>query len=473
MTYQLKTKKMKTKSEKISFFPTGKVVLIAMVLAFVSIFSNNLKAETGEELYKKNCSSCHALSAKSLVGPGLAGLSDRRSEEWSVDWIKNSAELIASGDEDAIAIFKEYNEIPMTNFTDLSDEEIKGILAYISEAAVVTETASTTGSGAVTATQSEESPIIINTQMLFWGLLALGIVLFFIVRYVSRTKEQIGAMGYHPDAHKVKNYPLIFVVILFLFVLGAYVLINLLGTDSSVVNNVLFMVFPYVAFTLFIAGSIYRWTKKGYQVSSLSSQFIEGKKLFWGSQPFHWGLLVLFLGHLTAFLFPSAVLAWNGEPVRLLILEISSFAFGLLALLGLILLIKRRLETKTLLVVTNKMDMVVYAVLFTQIISGLGVAFAVRWGSSWFASVLTPYLRSIFTFDPDISAVSSMPWWIQIHIISAFLIIAIIPFTRFMHFLVTPIDYAWRKYQVVVWNWNRKSIRKSTQHTFGKKSRNH
>jgi len=463
---------MKTERGKYSFLSKGKVMLLIFTLSIVSMFSNTSIAQSGEEIYKKNCSSCHALSDKSLVGPGLAGLSDRRSEEWSMKWIKNSAELIASGDEDAVAIFKEYNEIPMTNFVDLSDDDIKSVLSYIQETAVVKNTTKP-DSEEVAPLDVDEPSILINMQLLFWGLVIIGIVLFLIKRYVTRTKDKVEAMGYHPDAHKVKNYPFIFAVILLAFIIGAYVIVNLLDTNSDVINDLLFLVFPYVAFSLFIAGSIYRWRKKGYQVSSLSSQFIEGKKLFWGSQPFHWGLLVLFLGHLTAFLFPNAVLAWNGEPVRLLILELTSFSFGLLALLGLVLLIKRRLETKTLLVVTNKMDMVVYAVLLTQIVSGLGVAFAVRWGSSWFSSVLTPYLRSIFTFDPDISAVSSMPWWIQIHIISAFLIIAIIPFTRFMHFLVAPIDYAWRKYQVVVWNWNRKSIRKSTQHTYGKKSRNH
>jgi nitrate reductase gamma subunit len=205
----------------------------------------------------------------------------------------------------------------------------------------------------------------------------------------------------------------------------------------------------------------------------LSSQFLEGKKLFWGSQPFHWGILVLFFGHLVAFMFPKAVIGLNGEPVRLIILEISSFIFGLSALLGLTLLIRRRLTSKTLLVVANKMDMLVYAILFIQIISGLGVAFFVRWGSTWFASVLTPYLRSIFSFNPDLEAISQAPFLVQLHVISAFLIIAVIPFTRFMHFLVAPVDYVWRKYQVVIWNWNRKGIRQSTRHTFGKKPRNH
>ena len=252
----------------------------------------------------------------------------------------------------------------------------------------------------------------------------------------------------------------------------AYLLVTGLEAQWGMLNTLMFAAFPYVCFAIFIIGSIYRYMNRGFQVSSLSSEFLERKKLFWGSQPFHWGLLVIFFGHLIAFLFPSSVLAWNGEPVRLLILEVSSFAFALAGLAGLLLLIKRRLGNTRILIVSNKMDMLVYAVLITQIVTGLGVAFFVRWGSSWFAAVLTPYLRSVFALNPDIAAVSAMPWLVQLHIISAFFMIAIIPFTRFVHFLVAPVDYLWRGYQLVIWNWNHKTIRKPGSYFPGFKSKN-
>lgn len=227
-------------------------------------------------------------------------------------------------------------------------------------------------------------------------------------------------------------------------------------------NILLFVVLPYACLAIFLVGSIYRYMNKGFSVSSISSQFLEGKKLFWGSQPFHWGLFFLFFGHLIAFLFPRAVLAWNGQPIRLLILEISSFAFGLCALLGVVLLISRRLTTKRVQMVTSRMDVVVYLVLITQIVSGLMVAYYSRWGSSWFAAFLTPYLKSIFVFDPQIEAIASVnSFWLKTHVISAFSIIGIIPFTRFIHFLVYPVDYIWRNYQQVIWNWDRKNIRTS------------
>lgn len=238
-------------------------------------------------------------------------------------------------------------------------------------------------------------------------------------------------------------------------------------------NQLLFIALPYVALATFLVGSIYRYLYKGFKVSSLSSQFLEGRTLFFGSQPFHWGLFFLFFGHLIAFLFPSTLIAWNGHTVRLLIIECASFAFGISALWGLLALVTRRLTNKRVQMVTNKMDIVVYLVLFIQIVSGLCVAYFNRWGSNWFAAFLTPYLRSIFVFDPQIDAISTVnSVWLKIHVVSAFSIIAIIPFTRFVHFLVYPVDYLWRSYQQVVWNWDRRSIRTSRAHSYGKKSLN-
>ncbi len=238
-------------------------------------------------------------------------------------------------------------------------------------------------------------------------------------------------------------------------------------------DYLLFVAFPYACLAIFLIGSVYRYKNRPFTVSSLSSQFLEGKKLFLASQLFHWGLVILFFGHLVAFLFPGSILLWNGQPVRLLILEITAFVFGLSTFFGLMLLIYRRLTDRRVQMVTSKMDFVVYVVLLVQIISGLLVAYTNRWGSTWFAAFLTPYLRSIFAFNPQIDAIASVnSLSLKIHVISAFSIIGIIPFTRFMHFLVYPLDYVWRSYQQVGWNWNRKRIRVSREHRVGVKSRN-
>ncbi len=224
-------------------------------------------------------------------------------------------------------------------------------------------------------------------------------------------------------------------------------------------NNFFLIALPYIALALFLTGSIYRYKYSGFQVSSLSSQFLEGRRLFYGSVPFHWGVFFLFFGHLTAFLFPSTVLAWNSQPIRLMILEITAFIFGISMLIGLINLLIRRYTTPRLKSVTNKMDLVIYLLLIIQTFFGLWIAYNFRWGSSWFSTLLTPYLYSIFKFEPDISAVSLLPWAVKIHIIGAFTIIALLPYSRLIHMLVYPLNYLWRPYQQVRWNWRRTAIR--------------
>jgi nitrate reductase gamma subunit len=237
-------------------------------------------------------------------------------------------------------------------------------------------------------------------------------------------------------------------------------------------NTVLFIGLPYAAIVVMLVGSIFRYMNFGFKVSSLSSQFLENKEIFYGSRPFHWGIMFLFFGHLVAFLFPKSVILWNSVPLRMLILEVVAFGFGISALFGLVMLIIRRLKSRRLLMVSNKMDAFVYLILLTQVFSGLWVAYFARWGSAWFPTVLTPYLKSLIFFNPDIAAVAALPLSIKIHIISAFILIGMIPFTRFVHFLVYPFPYFFRSYQYVIWNWDRKKIRTSRKLVNGVRSKN-
>jgi len=224
-------------------------------------------------------------------------------------------------------------------------------------------------------------------------------------------------------------------------------------------DNVSLIALPYAALVVFLIGTIYRYKATKFRYSSLSSQFLEGRQLFWGSVPFHWGILVLFFGHLAAFLVPRGVIAFNSHPLRLLILETMSFMFGLVVLAGLVVLFRRRMGNPRVRVVTSRMDLAIELLLIAQILLGLGVALTYRWGSSWFAAVLSPYLYSLVLFRPDAGAVAAMPWMVKLHIVGAYLIFMFIPFTRLVHLLVMPLHYIWRPYQIVVWAWNRNRIR--------------
>jgi nitrate reductase gamma subunit len=223
-----------------------------------------------------------------------------------------------------------------------------------------------------------------------------------------------------------------------------------------------FSAFPYVAIITFLVGSIYRYQQKGFKVTSLSAQFLEGKQGFWGTVPFHFGILMVFLGHLVAFLFPKSVLSWNSDPVRLIAHEGLGFTFAVALLVGLVALIVRRLTHPRLKVVTTRMDLFVEIVLLAQVILGCWIALGYRWGTSWFAADLSPYLWSILKLNPQPEAVVAMPLVIKAHIIGAFSILLIFPFTRLIHILVAPFHYIWRPYQVVIWNWDKRRIRKAS-----------
>ena len=202
--------------------------------------------------------------------------------------------------------------------------------------------------------------------------------------------------------------------------------------------GVLFVALPYVALAIFIIGTVYRYSSQGYKVTSLSTQLFESKILYWGSNAFHIGIIVLFVGHLVGFLFPSTVLAWGGIPARIVVIEIGALGFAVLSFLGLVTLLARRIGTAAILRLTSKVDFVIYALLIAQVTIGILVALFYKWGSLWYASSLVPYLKSIFIFSPDIKAVVDMPWLVQVHIVLAFIIIAMVPFSRLMHVLVFP-----------------------------------
>lgn len=85
----------------------------------------------GKALFNANCAACHKLDAK-MTGPALRGVSERHDREWLGKWIRNSAQMVASGDAAAVKIFEEYNKTAMTAFPQLSDADIDNILAYTS-----------------------------------------------------------------------------------------------------------------------------------------------------------------------------------------------------------------------------------------------------------------------------------------------------------------------------------------------------
>jgi nitrate reductase gamma subunit len=226
----------------------------------------------------------------------------------------------------------------------------------------------------------------------------------------------------------------------------------------------LFIAFPYVAMVLAVGVGLYRYFTNRYSFSSLASQILENRKLFWGSVPWHYGITLILLAHLLAALFPRVAALVLGNRIRLLVLELSGICLALYALVGLIVLIIRRLPTKSLTrIATSNIDGLLLAVLLLQLITGLGIGIFDRWGSLWYLHTAVPWFWSLVGLHPDMSTVVNLPGFVKVHFVTGFVVILLFPFTRLVHLVMFPVYYLWRPYQVVIWN--RAPRRKGTAPT--------
>ncbi|HEU5422217.1 MAG TPA: respiratory nitrate reductase subunit gamma, partial [Nitrolancea sp.] len=212
---------------------------------------------------------------------------------------------------------------------------------------------------------------------------------------------------------------------------------------------------PYVAIVLAVTVGLLRYYRDRYSYSSQSSQFLENRTLFWGSVAWHYSILLILSAHVLALLFPGAWGSLIANQTRLYILEVTGLALALLTVLGLTLLIVRRIRFPRVFAVTTILDWILLAALLGQVALGFTVALLYRWGSDWYLHTAVPWLVSLAVFDPKISYVTVLPWLVKLHMLGGFLIIALFPFTRLVHLVTFPVTYLWRPYQVVIWNARR------------------
>jgi nitrate reductase gamma subunit len=215
---------------------------------------------------------------------------------------------------------------------------------------------------------------------------------------------------------------------------------------------VFFAVFPYVAVVTAIAAGVWRYRRSRFSYSSVSSQLLENRALFWGSVPWHYGITLILLAHLIAWLLPGATLAVLGGGLRLAVIETTGLALSVWAAIGLAILMVRRLPPVSRAAAsTSPMDWIVLVFLAVQVVTGLLVALFNRWGSLWYVHAAAPWLWSLLTLQPDVRAVAVLPALVRFHFLIGFLLILLFPMSRLVHIAVPPIAYLWRPYQVVIW----------------------
>ncbi len=110
-----------------------KMFLLICVFIWISIIHVQAQALSGKEIYAGNCKACHSIGGGDIVGPDLAGVTERRDEEWIKNFVINSQKMVAEGDETAVALFNKYNKLPMPSHK-FSGEELDGLIGYLEEA---------------------------------------------------------------------------------------------------------------------------------------------------------------------------------------------------------------------------------------------------------------------------------------------------------------------------------------------------
>ena len=207
------------------------MTFFALNLFFSLIFTTNLNSQEpdiqkGKSLFNSQCAACHKLNRK-LVGPALRGVSAKYEKDWLYSWIKNSAALIKSGDEQAVAIYEEYNKVAMNAFPNLSNEDIDNILAYTD---YVPPKPTPPPGAPVTQTTTSSSSNDIIIILLSFVLLVLVILLYLINKTLKSLVEQNTVFADTKTNKKgiplwkafAKNQFLVFVSVIFLLFSSAY-----------------------------------------------------------------------------------------------------------------------------------------------------------------------------------------------------------------------------------------------------------
>jgi len=206
-------------------------------------------------------------------------------------------------------------------------------------------------------------------------------------------------------------------------------------------NTFIFVALPYVVLALLIFVTPYRYLTNRLTWSAYSTELLERNLLYWGSVPWHYGIVPLLLAHLIPFLFPALAAAMLANQVTLLVLESLGLGLGLLALLGMLMLLLRRVNSPMLRRTTYATDWIILPLLLIQAGTGVYIAATLRWGSLWYLHAAVPYFRSLWLFSPQPEYLSDLPAVVKAHVGCALVVMAVFPFSKLVHLLYLPIDF--------------------------------
>jgi len=223
---------------------------------------------------------------------------------------------------------------------------------------------------------------------------------------------------------------------------------------SDFLNQLAFGWYPYLAITVLFLGSILRFDAAQYSWRSQSSQFLRRRQMMIGSNLFHMGVLVLFVGHFIGLLTPLWVVETIGisHVFKQLTAMVVGGVAGLAALVGSTLLLHRRLFDPRIRRSSSVGDIAVLVLIWLQLVFGLGT---IWWSSQQLDGTemvhLMGWANAILVFDTTAPAfLTEVAWIFKVHIILGLTLFLITPFTRLVHIWSAPIWFLFRPgYQIV------------------------
>ena len=159
---------------KIKFF------LLFLLISPVSLLQATPPSEEGKAIFTTRCASCHNVN-KILTGPALAGVHERHSIDWIINFVHSSQTMVKKGDKAAVALFEKFNKFPMPDHPDLTTDNIKNIVDYIKTEAKI-------NNGKAPFARPSElrpnyTPISITNYSFFIGFLGLVLVLILVMLF--------------------------------------------------------------------------------------------------------------------------------------------------------------------------------------------------------------------------------------------------------------------------------------------------
>lgn len=219
-------------------------------------------------------------------------------------------------------------------------------------------------------------------------------------------------------------------------------------------NNFLFGIYPYIAITVMLLGSIIRYDHDPFSWKSKSSQLLRKRQFVIGSVLFHVGVLVILGGHFVGLLTPVAVfdaLGISHGAKQVLAMTAGGIA-GLMALAGGGLLLHRRLYDPRIRAHSTFADTGILALLMIQLVLGLlTILVSMRHLDGHEMVLLMSWAQAVAYFRPDPAQyLTEVNILFKLHIFLGLTIFLLFPFTRLVHMISAPVRFLWRPgYQIV------------------------